>query len=303
MLQATQLNWAGPGEGPILKVLGPSHVTLRNFGMSGGTTARCLLAQGLDQPGGRVFMEQVQTNGHEYGLVVSGLDTANVEMRDHGHNGVQVLGSAEAAAGKKPTGLTALFCGASSRHLFNQDEGIDLYNVDRGGRLLVRDIWYEGQIWHFMNFTGSGEFTYHSGNIAPYAPPNPDDAIIAFDGFRGEVTLSQIEPMNGVIRVKDAPELDLLMLGLITRQAPLRLEEAGGAKVAFLNGRDFRQNGTGTDALPEVGAWDDDWVKARLALLRETAPQPLTPGQPGLTDLRLFRVIVSGREGMRLEGR
>ncbi len=302
MLQATQLNWAGPGEGPILRILGPSHATVRNIGMSGGRTARCLVASGLDQPGGRVFMEQAQTMGYEYGLVVNALAQTKVELRNHGHNGMRVIGPGPAA--RQPAeGMTALFCGASSRDLNSQDQGIDLYNVDRGGRLLVRDIWYEGQIWHFMNFTGSGEFTYHSGNIAPYAPPTAEDASILFDGFQGEVTLSQIEPMNGAIRVRNAPRLELLLLGLITRDAPLELQGAGGARIAFLNGRDFRKEGTGTDSLPDTGAWDPDWIKTRLARLRDTAPQPLTSIGKDLTDLRLYRVMVYGKEGMRLEGR
>jgi hypothetical protein len=303
MAQATQLNWSGPGEGPILRIVGPTHATIRQIGMSGGKTARCIVASGLDQAGGRVFMEQTQTNGYGYGLVVDGLDKTNVELHDHGHNSLQVLGGLAAAGGTRPPGMTMLFCGASSRDLGSQDQGIDLYNVAQGGRLLVRDIWYEGQIWHFMHFTGRGEFTYHSGNIAPYQPPPTGEAVMDFDGFKGDVTFSQIEPMNGPIRVKDAPNLQLLMIGLITRDAPLQLQDAGGAQVAFLSGRVVRQAPTGSDALPDLGAWDPLWVKARLAVLRETAPQPLTPIPDGITDLRLYRVMTYGKEGVRLEGR
>lgn len=301
MLQATQLNWAGEGEGPILQIAGPSRATLRQIGMSGGKTARCLRASGLDQAGGRVFMEQAQTMGNEYGLVVSGLDRTQVELRDHGHNSMQVLGG-PGAAGQRPSGMTALFCGASSRDRNSQDEGIDLYNVGQGARLLVRDIWYEGQIWHFMHFTDRGEFTYHSGNIAPYAPPTGQDAIIAFDNFKGSVTLSQIEPMNGPLRVTGGRGLDLLMLGLITRDAPLQLDQATGDHISFLSSRDFRKNGTGTDQLPETGSAQPDFLRQMLTPLRTVLPQPLTPIKPGLTDLRLYRVMTYGKEGMRLEG-
>ena len=302
MLAATQLDWAGAGEGPILLILGPSHATVRQIGMSGGKAARCIVASGLDQPGGRVFMEETQTRGNEYGLVVNGLDNTNVELHDHGHNAMQVTGGPAAAAGARPTGMTALFCGGASRDPGSQDQGIDLYNVAGGARLLVRDIWYEGQIWHFLHFTDRGEFTLHSGNVSPYKPPPGDEAVIDFDGFSGEVTLSQIEPMNGPIRVKNAPNLKLLMLGLFSRDAPLQMQDAGGAKVAFLSGREFRQDLTGTDSLPDIGPWDPVWIKARLARLRETAPQPLTPIKDGLTDLRLYRVMTYGKEGVRLEG-
>jgi hypothetical protein len=303
MLAGTQLNWGGPGEGPMLRILGPTHATVRQLGLSGGQTAGCIVATGLDQAGGRVYMDEAQTMGYEYGLVVDGLDQTNVELHDHGHNGMQVRGGLGAAGGARPAGMTRLFCGASSRDLNSQDEGIDLYNVTQGGRLLVRDIWYEGQIWHFLHLTDHGEFTYHSGNIAPYKAPPGDGAVIDFDAFSGDVTLSQIEPMNGPIRVKNAPQLQLLLLGLITREAPLQLEESGDSRVEFLSGRQFRADGTGSDALPEIGSWDPAWVKARLAVLRETSPQALTPIREGLTDLRLYRVMTYGKEGVRLEGK
>ena len=303
MLQATQLNWGGPGEGPILRIEGPTHATVRQLGLSGGKTAGCIVATGLDQPGGRVYMDEAQTMGYEYGLVVNGLDQTNVELHDHGHNGMQVRGGLGAAGGARPAGMTRLFCGASSRDLNSQDEGIDLYNVAQGGRLLVRDIWYEGQIWHFLHLTDRGEFTYHSGNIAPYKSPPGEGAVLDFDGFQGDVTLSQIEPMNGPLRVKNAPHLQLLMLGLITREAPLQLEESGDSRVEFLSGRQFRADGTGSDALPEIGSWDPAWVKARLAVLRQAAPQALTAIPEGTTDLRLYRVMTYGKEGVRLEGK
>ena len=43
-------------------------------------------------------------------------------------------------------------------------------------------------------------------------------------------------------------------------------------------------------------------VKAHLSLLRTTTPQPLTAIREGLTDLRLYRVMTYGKEGVRLEG-
>jgi len=302
VIQATQLNWGGPGEGPILLIEGPSRATLRYLGFSGGRNARAIVATGCDQPGGRVFMEQGNTSGYEYGLVIDGLDQTYVALHDHGHNGLKVSGGPEATQGRRPAGMTALFCGASSRDRNSQDEGVDLYALEQGARLLVRDIWYEGQIWHFMNFTGAGEFTYHSGNIAPYSPPTADDAVIALDGFQGKVTLSQIEPMNGPLRVRQAPNLRLLMLGLITRDAPLQLDEAGGAQIAFLSGREMRKEPTGTDSLPDIGEFDPAFVREMLATLRNELPRPLTEIPAGATDLRFYRVMAYGKEGISLQG-
>jgi hypothetical protein len=174
--------------------------------------------------------------------------------------------------------------------------------VERGARLLVRDIWYEGQIWHFLHFTDRGEFTYCSGNIAPVPPDSPDGAIMAFDNFRGQVTLCQIEPMNGPLRVTGGPGLDLLMLGLLTRGVRLQLDQAQGDHLAFLNSRSFRPDGTGSASLPEQGLTHPDFLRERLAPLRSVSPRPLTAIREGLTDLRLYRVMAYGKEGVRLEG-
>lgn len=302
LLQATQLNWAGEGEGPILRIMGPTHATVREIGLSGGKGARCIVAQGLDQPGARVFMEQGQTSGYEYGLVVEGLDHTYVALHDHGHNGIQVVGGAAAAAGRRPEGITALFCGASSRDRNSQDEGIDLYSVSRGARLLVRDIWYEGPIWHFLNLTDRGEFAYHSGNIAPYAGPTGDSAVIAVDGFRGKVLLSQIEPMNGPLRVSGgSAETAVLGLGLITRDAPLSLAKASPeAGVAFLSCRTFRKEPTGTDSLPDVGTASPAFLREMLQPLRTTLPRAVDDLPARVTDLRVYRVFTYGKVGVEL---
>ena len=304
LIQATSLSWNGAGDGPALRIAGPSHATLRNFEIRAGKTARALVADGVDQPGGRIYMEQGQSEGYEYGLVVDGLDQTAVVLHDHGHNGMKVVGGPAAAQGKRPTGMTTLFCGASSRDKGSQDAGVDLYNVDNGGRLLVRDIWYEGHIWHFLHLTGTGEFTYHAGIVAPYTPPSPEDAVMLLDNFRGKLTLSQIEPCNGAFRINGGnQDTKVLGLGMIMRQMPMQFEHANpAAKIACLHGRLFRENGTGTDSLPDVGAADPAFLRDMLQPLRTMLPQPLTTLDDHLTDLRIYRVRANGKEGMRLTG-
>jgi hypothetical protein len=305
LIQATSLNWTGdPKGGPLLRIDGPTHAAVRSVYINAPNTVRAIEAVKLDQPGARVFMEQGQTYGYEYGLVVDGLDNAYVALNNHGHNAVQVLGGETAVKGKRPAGITALFCGASSRHTHHKVDGIDLYNIDKGGRLLIRDIWYEGQIWHFLNLTGSGEFTYHAGIVAPYAPPTPADSVLKLENFRGKLTLTQIEPNNGPFRiVGGGKETKMLALGLIMRQMPLLFEQASpDAKIAVVNSRLFRENGTGTDSLPDVGKADPAFLREMLATLRTELPKPLTEIKDGVTDLRFYRIMVNGLNGVVLKG-
>lgn len=63
----------------------------------------------------------------------------------------------------------AIFCGSSTRNS-TEEAGFPLYDVQQGGRLPVRDIWYEGQAYSMMNLTSSGEFADHSGFMAPFDP-------------------------------------------------------------------------------------------------------------------------------------
>ncbi len=244
---ATSLKWTGQ-EGPLLRILGPTHVTLRNFYIGSGK-ATTIEAVNVDQPGARVFMEQTHTDGTGYGLVVDGLDHTYVELRAHGHGGVQVLGGAEAAAGKRPAGLTALFCGGSGRTA--SDLGINSYNVDRGGRLLVRDIWYEGSEYHFLNLTGSGEFTYHAGLIGPNGPHEHPD-IIRLDRFRGKVTMTQVAMEGGRFYINGGKETSVLGLGLGMENAPLEFEKGSVQdKIALLFGH--VATARGQEAVPDIG--------------------------------------------------
>ncbi|MFM8634175.1 MAG: hypothetical protein ACKOEX_05105, partial [Planctomycetia bacterium] len=155
----------GSGIDPVIRVQGPSQATLRSFLVNGGNGAVGILAENCDQAGGRFFGEQLNASGFEYGFVSDGLQQSQVELRDAGHNGMQVVGG-----GPGTNAWVAIFSGASSRNRHHAP-GIHLYDVQNDGRLFVRDIWYEGDSWSLMNLTGSGEFAYHCGFVAP-ADPN-----------------------------------------------------------------------------------------------------------------------------------
>jgi len=305
----TKLRLEGPGAAAI-RLQGPSRATLRNLDAQGGKDGVGLLVENADQAGGRVFGEQLQSNGLGYGLVVNGLRHTAVRLHDHGHNGIQVVG-----AGAAETATVALFCGASSRHP-QQDPGIHLYDLVKGGRLLVRDIWYEGHAWSLLRLTDSGEFTYHCGFVAPYygfmkeqgeKDPWERDlrkqvASLEFDGFRGNVCFSLVSSNGAGLRVKSpSPDLNLLLLGYLSNVPDDLGGEAVKGKVVLTNFRVQRKDGMGSDSKPGAGELKAEWARGMLKTLRETRPLPLNAVPDGATDLRLFRVMTSGKEGVRLQ--
>ena len=88
---ATQFNSAG-GADPLIRVQGPSHTTFRNFLVNAGREADAVRVDNCDQPGSRILGEQLNANGYEHGFLFNGLNIARVELRDAGHNGMQVIG-------------------------------------------------------------------------------------------------------------------------------------------------------------------------------------------------------------------
>jgi len=307
---ATQLQ--GGGADPLIRVQGPSHATFRNLLVNAGNGAVGILVEGCDQAGGRVFGEQLNTTGFEYGLVVEGLRHTAVEMRDAGHNGMQVVG-----AGPGPNPWVALFAGASSRHQHHK-AGIHLYDVQNDARLFVRDIWYEGEAFSLMNLTGSGEFAYHCGFVAPYPgfePARYTDvaweadlrktvAPLQFDGFRGRLSFTLVSTNGADIRVvPPSPELKLHLLGFLTNKAM----DLGGpdvkGQVVAEHVKAFRKDATGLDSIAGVGQSTPEFLRETLKPLREVRPQGVGPAVGPSSDVRFYRVWANGRNGVRIQAR
>ena len=302
----------GAGANPLIRVQGPSHATFRNLMISAGNDAVAIQVENCDQPGGRVFGEELNVNGYEYGLVSQGLKNTRVELHDTGHNGIQVIG---AGPGTKP--WLALLCGSSSRDKGSK-AGIHLYDVQRDARLLVRDIWYEGPAWSLMNLTGSGEFAYHCGFVAPYAgfddniakglgeweaKERRDVAPLQFDGFHGKLAFTLVSTNGADIRVKaPSPDTKLYLMGFVTnKKIELGSADVKGTVVAD-HMRIFRTNATGLDAIDGKGTATPEFIREMLQPLREVKPRELTPLKDDVTDVRFYRIWANGKNGVLIKG-
>ncbi len=301
---ATMLNGSAD---PLIRIVGPTHAVIRNCYLNAGNNAVGILVENADQPGARITGEQLNSSGYEYGFVADGLQHAAVELHDHGHNGMQVIGAGD---GTRP--WTALFGGASSRGS-NGKAGTHLYDVLHGGRLFVRDIWYEGNAYSMFDLTDSGEFAYHSGFMAPYDANHGQNmewekeirqntASLQLDGFRGKVALTLISVAGGDFRVT-APntELKLYLLGFLTRdKITLGGPEVKGQVVAE-HTKHFRQNATGLDSIEGVGSATPQFIRDLLQPLRTVKPLPPAPDKDGVTNVRFIRVWVNGKNGVRVQ--
>ena len=302
ILNATSLVWAGQGEGPVLRLAGPCRATLREMQVHGGKEADALVLPDADQPGGRVFLEQVFLSAAEVGLLVDRLARTDVLMHDTGHSGckvgVKVVGAGPGEAAKD-AGRVLLFSGASSNN------GLS-YDVSRGGCLVARDIWYEsGAEPRFMRCTDAGTFTLDGANIAhPHKEGVPG---VEVDDFRGRLTFigatftdgeSPAGAHPGVVVRGDGQGTRLLLLGPHGHGEYLA-NESPHARVARLLGVQYTEGG-GARPIADVGQWDAAFVREMIADTRAARPRPLGPVPAGATDARFFRVVVSGRNGLVL---
>src|SRR5207247_8442514 len=139
----TILRWTGTGAGPLVRLTGPSKVTLREIQFDGAGKADTIVIENVDQLGSRVYMGQAELRaGKQTNLFVNGLDYTNVQLEDIGYAyspeaaSIKVVGGPLSAAGQTTPGRTNIFSGASSGNRTS-------YDVSGGARVLVRDLWYE----------------------------------------------------------------------------------------------------------------------------------------------------------------
>jgi Pectate lyase superfamily protein len=292
---ATLLKWTGSGRGPVMHIHGPTKATLRDLSVDGQGRADGIMADGLDQPGARVFMHQAELrSGTKAHLFVDRLDYTKVDMRNvtsaYMSSGVsvQVRGGPQAAAGTPVGGTTTLFSGDSSSNALN-------YDISDGGQLLVRDVWYETSSFptfaRFVNTTG--RFTLDGSRVALTGSQN--GLAMVMDGFRGQVTVVTSRVDDQIIMTGDGSLTKVLALGIVG-DIPNDFvnNSAPAAQTALLNSRQLVSNvpGNGSLPMPNQGAVDPVFIKDMIEQTRQARPEFLTTLAAGVSDLRFFRVWV-----------
>lgn len=343
---ATRLNWAGSAGGVLLRLEGPSRATLRDLYMH-APNARGLVVEDADQPGGRIFADQLNVSGPTAkqaeptaALRLNGLDQTDVLLRalqGSGNAGtwVEVLGGPDAA---KATNQISIFTGATG-------SAAGQYDVRRGGRLVVRGVYHERSSDSLvgLHLTDWGMLSIDATRFS-YAT-SAKASTIAADSFRGMFTLATciLMPVETQETCRfelrgDGSHSSVLALnnqfwvelpgttsdtvwqnratppvrgGLIGCNINTSNKQAAPHGFEFLpnvgDHPDPAKSKFGSGPLADRGGVDDTTILRHLAPLREarvwqpgdTAP----PVPPGSTDLRIYRLMVSGDRDATVEFR
>lgn len=187
---ATVLRWTGPRGGEVLRLLGPSHATLRDFSIDAGA-GRAIAIENADQAGGRVFADQLHvvsegSCARPAAVRLAGLDRTDVQLRSLQGNGgagvwVEAIGGPNAA---QAANQISIFLGATGSSAGGQ------YAVRDGGRLVVRGVYHERSDASptALALDGSGALTIDATRFTNDV--SDSKPAVGVDGFRGTVTVA-----------------------------------------------------------------------------------------------------------------
>jgi hypothetical protein len=315
---ATVLQWSGKDGGPIFRLVGPSRATFRDLSL-GGARASGIVVENCDQPGGRIFGDQVNVSGMSPQENGSGLRVVGVEQSDillqcaqggtFCDKWISVLGGPLRSQGKPALGQVSLLCGATGTAEAQ-------YHVARGGRLVVRAVYHE-----VSGDSPQGILLDDAGALAVDATrfsykTSPDKPLVQVNNFHGEFALltGMLLPVGTAfparISIRGDGSAAHVLAACNMFWAPSPGVDAGmvwqdrsspPARAALLecnlNGGSESGLKGGFGRLDNCGPADEAFVLRMLAPLRQARLWRPGPVPPGATDVRFHRVIGSAGKG------
>jgi Pectate lyase superfamily protein len=289
----TVIIWGGPeGSMPMIRISGPTKVTLRDFQVKSFAKANGIVIENIDHAGARIFMQQVITGFcREHGLLVDHVEHALIEGHDFQHqqhtgNGVTVRG------GGGGGGRVNLFAGASSNN------GLS-YEVSEGAKLLVEDFWYETpdtSLTRFLRVSGNGTFTQQGGRVALASGSTP-----AFDitNFQGTAAILSLQSDDRIAVSGNGFGGKVLVAGLQHDNTAL-FSNSSSAQTAAVHNRYYSG---GSWPIDTIGTSDHTFVRNALAHSRAQKPSRISSAPTNFTDARLHRVRAQDhRIGILIKG-
>ena len=300
--QRTTLSATGTGlTQPVITIAAPSHAVLRGLYITGGSVG--VQIQTKDLVGDHISgMSDVITNSTSNSLLVNGTDNTVVSLNNFIHalsgpDSVMVNGGPLSIAGQNTPGFVGIYAGGGAN-------STNTFSVDKNGKLLVQDSWYEGGNQGLVDLIGkSGKFTFDGGNLSENEQNHQGNNSlyqgIDMSGFTGSATIIGASIGRAYPLISGTGASKFLLLNSGTGQIP-------GAKVPFivntnpnsqsalLDTFDYN-NGTFThpDELINVPS-KMQFVHDQLAQLAAETNPGFASLPPNNEDVRMYQVFVNG---------
>ena len=301
----TQLIWTGPGQGPVLSLMGPSKASLSELQVQGTDTVEGIVASNIDQAGSRVFLGGVELKSAvNANLFVDRLDYTLVDAANIGHafqkagSGIKVVGGPLAAAGNPQSARVNIFSGSAAGEILPHD-------FSNGAKVLVRDLWYESSPSP-LQLRVKGRATVTMENCL-VSLKQSEAAAYDISDLNGKVAIIGNYTEGRVVVSGNGSNAQILNLGTVSQIAsPYFFNDASPrATTGLLSSREVSKAiaGSRTKQTPNQGKVDSSFVTSMLAQTRGAFQEPLTVLPDGVTDLRFDRVwAVNGFNNIRLTG-
>ena len=321
---ATVLEWKGKAGEPLLRLAGPTLVSIRDMHITAGGGIG-IFVEKCDQLGGKVFGDQLNLAGVSpyakatVGIWMNGVEKSDVQLRNFQGGGstinwIKVTGGGGQRSGRDSEGQNSVFCGATG----SSDSP---YMVEKGGRLIVRTVYHELDPWGevlptALRLADSGtlnlDTTRFSYKTSPKAP------LVDCEGMRGSLAMTSCLFMAvnstypGWIQLRgNGGPCKVLFLDCLfwcpdkpaTTELIWKNETSPPANAALL---ECNQNGQSKEGkgffefFPERNAPNnDELIRTTLVPLRTARMWQPSEVKPGLTNLLLHRVMIrAGKGGM-----
>lgn len=314
-LNATWLWWTGALAGPVINIIGPSKVTLRDISINGNNLVTNISMSNVDQANSRIFMHELEANLNPNGLFVNGLDNTlvlayNSRFSQTTGKAINVVGGSLSVSGNPQQGKTIMYGGLEWENNLSHE-------VTNGGNLFIRDVWYEsGHNGPYLNLPGKGIFTVEgSSDASPMATSTPQ---ISISNFSGKATFINNYFQDRMAISGNGSETKFLGLGTVFGDNSLAV---GSSTTSYIENttspagdiRSFNSRSdnnpnlatprSGSYSVNNIGTTDSTYIATMIATLRSTHAQVLTSLASGVTDVRFYRVwLYKGLTGLDIEG-
>lgn len=123
------------------------------------------------------------------------------------------------------------------------------------------------------------------------AVDDPHFAALEINDFRGDLSLLNVTIGTNLVVAGESKEANVL--GVLHGTDDYFVNRSPAAHAALIAGTKYTAGG-GATAIPKQGSAAPQWILKMLAQLRGERPRPLMPVKAGVTDVRFYRVTVSG---------